>query len=216
MSSQNESRLSLRKRYERATIPIGKALAKLRITPTAMTVLSIIIAISSLYYFYNRDLLGALIMIIVSGVCDILDGAIARATNEASSFGTLLDNTADRIVEGILMIGFVMGGYVEDWIALLTLLAMFLPSYVRARGEAELAVNARGVGIFERKEKLGTLFGGMIIECLNPGYMIKLQYKDVSLSLSVLSVACIIVTIGSVVSMIQRILFFKRHQTEIS
>jgi len=204
---------SIREKYENLTVPIGRALAKIGFTPISMTILSIVIAVVSLYFFYRRELPIAFLAILVSGICDILDGSIARATGKASNFGTLIDNTADRIVEGILMLGFILGGYVEGWIATMTLLAMFLPSYIRARGEAELGIYARGVGIFERKEKLGVLFGGIVIECAYPGFILDFKVCDVPIKLTILSIACLIVTIGSIISAFQRIVFFSRGKT---
>lgn len=195
-----------RRLYERKTIIIGKVLSKLGFTPTMMTVGSVIIACISLYYFLQKNLLMALVVIFLAGVFDVFDGSIARATGKTSKYGTLLDNAVDRVVEGIILIGLVIGEFVRSWIAVLALLAMFLPSYIRARGEAELQVRALGVGLFERKEKLGTLFLGMILAWYYGN--ITIQFGRVAFSL--LEVACLIVAVGSIITSFQRLMFFKK------
>jgi len=211
--SENKNQ-SFRKKYEKATIPIGKALAKLKITPSMMTGLSIIVACFSLYYFYMKDLLMALIVIFLAGLLDILDGAIARATGKASKYGTLVDNSADRVVEGILMLGLVLGEFIYDWLGIITLLSIYLPSYIRARGEAEIRVNARGVGIFERKEKLGTLFIGIIlVHFIGNINVFTLPLLVMNLNIKLLDLFCIIVVIGCIISSIQRLLFFSKIET---
>ena len=202
-NSKNES---LRKKYERATMPIGALFAKIGLTPNMVTALSILVAIISLYFFYMRIILYAFVIILIAGILDILDGAVARATGKTSKFGTLLDNTADRIVEGIIIIGLIMADLVSSILATTALLAMFLPSYIRARGEAELRVNARGIGIVERKEKMAILFGIIIIAYLRPD--IPSVYIFVG-SVSVSDLLLIILIIGSSISALQRILFFR-------
>mgnify|MGYP000017522726 CR=1 FL=1 len=196
---------NLRKKYERSTVPIGRVLAKLGITPNMMTSLSIVVSFVSLYFFLYKQLLYAFIVIVIAGALDILDGAIARATGKASRFGTLLDNTADRIVEGVIILGLVIGQFIYGWIGVFTLLAMFLPSYIRARGEAELGVNARGVGIFERKEKLGLLFGGIILTIMKVEYTVEI----LGIQLNILNIVCIAVIVGSLISSLQRLIFFR-------
>ncbi len=198
---------NIREKYERSTVPIGKALARIGLTPNMMTISSILISLLSLYYFYHKNLLYAFIIIVIAGILDIMDGAIARATGRVSKFGTLLDNTADRVVEGIAILGLVIGGYIYGWIGVLTIMAMYLPSYIRARGEAELNINARGVGIFERKEKLGLLFGGMILLVLGVEYVFDLYIT----SLDLMNMICILIALGSIISSIQRLLYFKNQ-----
>lgn len=208
-----ENKPKYRETYERKSVIIGRALARLGLTPTMMTVSSIIIAICSLFFFARHELLLALLVIILAGVFDIFDGAIARATGKASKYGTVLDNTADRIVEAIVLLGFVLGGYVAPWVAIVTLMSMYLPSYVRARGEAELGIKALGVGIFERKEKLGSLFAGIILAWYfdNPIFTVNIAVLN-TIALSLLDLVCIVVIIGSLISALQRLLFFRRQQ----
>jgi len=202
---------SFREKYERATVPIGKALAKLRLTPNIVTGLSIVVAVCSIYFFYMKNMLMAFILVLLAGVLDILDGALARALGKTSKLGTLLDNTADRVVEGVIIIGLIVSGAVSSILAATALLAMFLPSYIRARGEAEFKVGARGVGIFERKEKLAILFGILIILSFASS---PIMIPIATLEISLVDLLLIALIAGSSISSIQRVSFFSKLEQE--
>jgi CDP-diacylglycerol--glycerol-3-phosphate 3-phosphatidyltransferase len=93
--------------------------------------------------------------IALGGVCDILDGRIARLTGVASAYGDFVDSTFDRFVEVFAFLGFVVLLRASVYGALLAATAMagsILVSYTRARGEA-LGVTCAG-GLMQRGERL--------------------------------------------------------------
>jgi CDP-diacylglycerol--glycerol-3-phosphate 3-phosphatidyltransferase len=93
--------------------------------------------------------------IAVGGICDILDGRIARLTGVASAYGDFVDSTFDRFVEVFAFLGFVVFLRSSVYGALLAAAAMagsILVSYTRTRGEA-LGVNCSG-GLMQRGERL--------------------------------------------------------------
>jgi phosphatidylglycerophosphate synthase len=59
--------------------PIGALLAKTGITPNMMTILSLLVAIISGYSYAIREITVGALLIVVAGVLDMMDGAIARA-----------------------------------------------------------------------------------------------------------------------------------------
>ncbi len=76
--------------------------------------------------------------IALAGVCDILDGRLARARKLASPYGKFIDSTLDRFVETFAFLGFVV--YFRDrplgaFLAAAGLAASLLVSYAQARGE---------------------------------------------------------------------------------
>jgi phosphatidylglycerophosphate synthase len=93
--------------------------------------------------------------IALGGVCDILDGRIARALKAASPFGKFLDSTLDRFVEAFAFLGFVW--YFADrpkaaFAAAAAICGSLLVSYAQARGES---VNISGSGgLMQRAERL--------------------------------------------------------------
>jgi CDP-diacylglycerol--glycerol-3-phosphate 3-phosphatidyltransferase len=89
------------------------------------------------------------------GVCDILDGRIARAMGVASSYGDFIDSTFDRFVEAFVFLGF--GFYLRETrygqlLASGALATSLIVSYARARGEV-LGVLCTG-GLMQRGERL--------------------------------------------------------------
>lgn len=47
----------------------------------------------------------ALVSLLLSGLCDVLDGSLARHQNKTSPIGAALDITADRLVEFAIILG---------------------------------------------------------------------------------------------------------------
>jgi phosphatidylinositol phosphate synthase len=92
------------------------------------------------------------------GICDILDGRIARLTGVASNYGDFIDSTFDRFVEVFVFLGFA--AFFRDWtfgplLAAAAMGASLLVSYARARGEV-LGVLCAG-GLMQRGERLALL-----------------------------------------------------------
>ena len=91
--------------------------------------------------------------LVLTGVCDILDGRVARATATTSVYGDFIDSTLDRFVEVCALLGFVLVlDGVGPIVATTALAGSLLVSYTRARGEA-LGVDCKG-GFMQRAERL--------------------------------------------------------------
>jgi len=93
--------------------------------------------------------------IALGGVCDILDGRIARATRTDSAYGKFIDSTLDRFVEVFAFLGFAvyLRGFPHGPVVVTAALAgSLLVSYARARGES-LGVLCRE-GLMQRAERL--------------------------------------------------------------
>jgi len=92
------------------------------------------------------------------GVCDILDGRIARLTGVASGYGDFIDSTFDRFVEVFVFLG--LAAYFRPsstgaWLAAAAMGSSLIVSYARARGEV-LGVLCSG-GLMQRGERLALL-----------------------------------------------------------
>ncbi len=69
------------------------------ITPNKVTYLSGIIGLLVLPALYCNQVALAIILLLVSGYCDTLDGTLARLKQSSSKWGNVLDITVDRVVE---------------------------------------------------------------------------------------------------------------------
>lgn len=154
--------------YERTSTRAGRLLAAAGIPAWALTGLTVVLACVAAYLLAVESFLWALLPGGLSGLCDMLDGATARASHSASGLGTLLDRTADRAVEMLFLLGMLLSGHVPAWLALVTLFALFFPSYVRAVAESAAGVRDCEVGLAGRLEKLLVLTAGVVAEAFVP------------------------------------------------
>ena len=107
---------------------------------------------------------GALILL--AGTFDIIDGAVARATNRVTKFGALYDSTLDRYAEVFIFFGlayfFVDKGFLWRSVAVSVALGgSMMVSYIRARAEG-LGFECK-VGIMQRPERIVLLGIGALI-----------------------------------------------------
>ena len=90
----------------------------------------------------------AIVLLVVAGVTDWLDGTIARATGQISRLGQLLDPLADRLYIVATLVGLLLRGIIPWWlVALLLLRDLVLLATVpalRARGLTALPVHFLG------------------------------------------------------------------------
>ncbi|OFE17372.1 CDP-diacylglycerol--glycerol-3-phosphate 3-phosphatidyltransferase [Humibacillus sp. DSM 29435] len=95
----------------------------------------------------ERDLL-ALVILMLSGITDYLDGKIARAFNMESRVGAFLDPIADRLYILTTMLGLVWRDIIPVWLVVALLareavMAVML-LYLRGRGQTGLPVHFVG------------------------------------------------------------------------
>lgn len=149
--------------------PIIKLLARTPITPNSLTLLSFAVATGAALLIVINNFVAAGFVVLVAGLLDILDGALARHTNRVTRFGAVLDSTLDRFAEGVVLLGILFYYANEALISgiLLTgvvMLASILVSYIKARAEA-VGIECT-VGVFTRPERIIVLALGLLINQL--------------------------------------------------
>jgi len=146
----------LRGRISGASLRVGRGAAKVMPSPTAWTATGLAFSLLAAALFATgHPLYGVLggLAVLVSGLLDIVDGAVARATNRISKRGAFLDSTMDRVGETSIYFGILLGNTTAPSLVFLALAASLLVSYARAKADA-LSVSLAGVGIGERSERL--------------------------------------------------------------
>ncbi len=90
----------------------------------------------------------ALLVLVVSGVTDYLDGKLARRLDQTSKIGAILDPVADRLYILAVVVGLALRDIIPWWLAvLLPLRDVFLFSlvpFLRTRGYSSLPVHFLG------------------------------------------------------------------------
>ncbi|HET9958903.1 MAG TPA: CDP-alcohol phosphatidyltransferase family protein [Polyangiaceae bacterium] len=146
----------------RSFYALGVGLGKLGISANAITYTSVVLAgLSAVAAAQGHFLVSALVLAL-GGLCDALDGIVARSTGRVSKYGALLDSTVDRVSDVLPLIGMMMFQAKQPWFVLppaFALVTSFVIPYVRARAEALGVVLP---GLFMRRPER-TL---MLIACL--------------------------------------------------
>lgn len=147
--------MRIRPHVTRFIQPLGHGLAKIGMTPTAMTVLGLLICITGAAVIASGNLRGGAVIVLVGSLLDGLDGAVARASGKVTDSGAFLDAASDRVSEIAAFGGlaFAMDG--NPRVLLLIVLALggaMLVPYMRARAEAA-GLDGRG-GLMGRAERI--------------------------------------------------------------
>ncbi|HLQ61362.1 MAG TPA: CDP-alcohol phosphatidyltransferase family protein [Candidatus Acidoferrales bacterium] len=148
---------------------LAAALAKAPLTPNQVTLLGMLLTFLAGALAGFGHLLWAGVVLAFAGTFDILDGALAKATNRSYPYGAFLDSTIDRYSEGAVYVGIAAyflqaGGPYMRWQVLATMLALagsFLVSYVRARAQS-LGFKCDS-GFFARPERVVVTVVGLIL-----------------------------------------------------
>jgi len=181
------------------TAPLSVILAKSGLKPNILTWCALAISlIAAATIATNHVLIGGF-LVLLSGLFDILDGALARLTNQSTRFGALLDSTFDRISDAVILLGILVlylqsGGAVEILLVFLALVFALLTSYVRARAEG-IGISCPG-GLFTRTERVIILALGLLF---SPLY----KYS--------LFIALLLLVVFGLVTVVQRLVYVWRQ-----
>jgi CDP-diacylglycerol--glycerol-3-phosphate 3-phosphatidyltransferase len=152
----------LRDGFERLLQPLVDTLIARQASPNAITTVGtgVLIASGAAYAAVWPRWGGALLL--ASGVCDMLDGRVARGGGRTTKFGAFYDSTLDRVGEAALFGGIALGaarGLVAPslvlpavTLAMTGLSAGLIVSYARARAEG-LGLECK-VGMAQRAERI--------------------------------------------------------------
>ncbi len=149
----------------RVTTPVARALAHTPITPNFLSWFGFAVTCGAAALIALEQPLWGGIVMLVAGLMDTFDGALARYSGKESRFGAVLDSTLDRFSEGVILLAvlYVFAAEGEAWQAALAgaaLMFSFAVSYIRARTEG--AGVALTEGWFTRPERVIILALGLI------------------------------------------------------
>ncbi|MGD2125062.1 MAG: CDP-alcohol phosphatidyltransferase family protein [Desulfobacteraceae bacterium] len=169
-----------RERYLKIVGPVGRFLGRAGVHPNILSIAGLVLSlVAGLFYSQGSFFWGAWI-VVLAGVCDTLDGQIARQNNKHTAFGAFFDSTLDRYGDMFFFIGlayYFSGGYSflhfhgspikatpspgTVIVIVLVMAGSFMVSYTRARAEG-LGVECKG-GIMQRPERITLLVIGSLL-----------------------------------------------------
>lgn len=165
---------NLRSVVDKVLDPIGVVLWRLKISADALTILGILVAVAGAIVIGRGHMFVGFICLLLTGIPDALDGAVAKAAGTASVRGAFFDSVSDRITDSLLFSGIAWHLATEEpgrimMLPVALMATAMLVSYQRAKAES-LGFDAKG-GIMERAERfivlaLGLLFDEILIPVL--------------------------------------------------
>jgi phosphatidylglycerophosphate synthase len=167
----------LRARVRGLAVPIARGFGRLGLTPNHLTLVGFGIAIVAAWAAASQAWLAAGILVIVGGVFDLFDGALARATGRANKLGAFMDSVFDRWGEGVVYVGIAWGSLNADFregaaFAATAMASAFMVSYARAKGESLGFPSGGGlanIGLAPREVRIVVLTVSLILVGLNGG-----------------------------------------------
>ena len=125
---------------------IVKPLAKVSVTPNILTILGLFFGV---LLYANAETFWAPALLVLSLICDGIDGSLAIVTNKSTKWGAILDSTVDRLTEIFWVLALYKVG-ADLNLLIIVLLAASVQEYMRARA-AGLGVSEVGIVTFAER-----------------------------------------------------------------
>jgi len=184
----------LRRISRRLVKPVVNILLKLGIRANHLTLLSLTLLPLYVYSLTVKWGIIAIVVLVIIGFLDLVDGELARARGESTPLGSFLDSFTDRVVDVVVIGGLILLEF--NTLIVYSLMAIsLLVSYCRAKGES-LNLKVEGVGLVERAERLITLLVILILY-----YYVSSYYASVLL---------VVLLALSILTLVQRVIFIVR------
>jgi len=183
--------------------PFADWFVRAHVPPIAITYAQVIGATACAFAYADGLIFNAGWLVLFSGTLDILDGKVARRSNDASPRGAFLDSVVDRYAEFVsyagLIVFFATGWRV--WAVLLAILGGTMVSYTRARAEG-LGVRCE-IGMLQRPERFVILGFGSIFSSIAEHLAGGPQ--------SLLTATIVVLAVLSNVTAVQRVVYVSRQ-----
>jgi archaetidylinositol phosphate synthase len=136
----------------------ARAAHRIGLTPNRISGLGIVFALLAALAYVRWQagsfyLPIAILLLLLSGFCDALDGIVARLYQQTTAFGGFLDSLLDRYADAAIYVAIIISGLCWLLPGLVALTGSLLVSYSRARAEAA-DVRMESVGMAERAERM--------------------------------------------------------------
>jgi CDP-diacylglycerol--glycerol-3-phosphate 3-phosphatidyltransferase len=193
---------SVQQGFRAVTEPFVDGLIRAGIRPNLITTIGTLVVVLSAVVYGLGDIRMGGALLLISGIVDTLDGAVARKTEQVTRFGAFYDSTLDRVGDGATFMGIAVWllttaepvAYRNGAIILcmVAIIASLLVSYARARAEG-LGIDCK-VGIAQRAERIVGLGVLSVVVGAGPRAL-------------VLEGAVLLLTVASVITVVQRFVY---------
>jgi CDP-diacylglycerol--glycerol-3-phosphate 3-phosphatidyltransferase len=181
--------------------PVVSLIHQIGVPPVAVTITGVLISLAGALVVAAGHLFTGAVILLISGLCDIIDGSLARKGEKVTVFGAFIDSTGDRLTElayfGGLIFYYLRAVPVSRFHIFFLLVALagsILTSYTRARAEG-LGMECT-VGLMERPERIALLIVGL------------------ALNTFILTAVILVLAVLTVFTFMQRIIHVRRLSAE--
>ncbi|WP_328324743.1 MULTISPECIES: phosphatidylinositol phosphate synthase [unclassified Streptomyces] len=198
--------------FTRVLTPFASFLLRIGVSPDAVTLTGTAgVMAGALVFFPRGEFFWGTVVITLFVFSDLVDGNMARQAGISSRWGAFLDSTLDRVADGAIFSGLALwyaGNGDNNLLCAVTLFCLAsgqVVSYTKARGESiglPVAVN----GLIERAERL-------VISLVAAG-LAGLHTFGVPGIQILLPIALWIVAVGSLITLVQRVVTVRRESAE--
>ncbi len=151
---------NLREIFRGLSNKTGETLGKTGLSPNFFTFLILVFGFIATYFIYLGSFKMAILFILISGLMDFIDGAVAKVNKKETKFGALFDSVSDKTSEISWYLAFGLLNP-QLWFGASLAIAFFmLSSYISKHAKA--SGGKSGGGIMERKERLILIILGLI------------------------------------------------------
>jgi CDP-diacylglycerol--glycerol-3-phosphate 3-phosphatidyltransferase len=172
--------------------PVVDTLIRHRVHPNIISTFGFLVTLAGASIIFARALVPGVVICLIGGMVDILDGRVARETGLASKFGSFYDSTLDRISE--IVVYFSLYAYFRPlphfwWVGYVVISAMvgsLMVSYTRARAEA-LGIDCK-VGLMQRPERVVLLGLGGVLTPVVAAFAPEWQYAPLLIAVGLIAV----------------------------
>mgnify|MGYP001773365912 CR=1 FL=1 len=180
--------------------PLGRIFSKIPLTPNQWTIISLIPAFIGFYFAMEKSIFLAFLFFAIAGICDGIDGAVARVKGNVTKFGAFLDGSLDRIVDFLLIFSFLFFDLesrflipIEYWIVTLAYFCL-MPTF-----EVAYANHRQAVPDPEEKKIWRIMHRTEIYPMLLLAMLLAMFSKNACVSLLIITtILCIITTIQTI------------------
>ncbi len=164
-----------RQAVDRTTKPVGTALVRAGVTADVLTIFGLAMSVVTAFAVGTGHLVAGVFLLFPTGLPDLFDGPVAKASGRASVRGAFFDSVSDRIADAFLFGGvawFLVAHHHGETVLLpFAILAVTtLISYQRAKAEL-LGLSAKG-GLMERAERFILLGLCFIAGAVSPAALV--------------------------------------------
>jgi len=196
--------------------PVGRAFARAGFTPNQVSLLSLLLGIGAMLLFATRAFPAGSLLLLASGVLDLVDGHVSRIQGSGTRFGAVFDWIVDKYIDTLALLGVGISGIpvitrftplpsvADSAVVMVAIIGSMMNTFIKPVVYAEVGFAERhhgkiedpleGVGFFGRPETLLVLVVGGLT-----GFI---------------WVSVLIIALATNLSAIERIVYLRRHLGE--